>query len=96
MAVNRAMNSKALQLAANYAWDDVHGDGHWYGEMKTNATITAEYVMLYQALGLENNLSATAKPSPTGYYQIRTLMDHGESHLVISATSLLLRKPTSL
>ena len=50
------MNSKALQLAANYAWDDVHDDGHWYGEMKTNATITAEYVMLYQALGLENNL----------------------------------------
>ena len=56
MAANRAMNSKALQLAANYAWDDVHNDGHWYGEMKTNATITAEYVMLYQALGLKDNL----------------------------------------
>ena len=50
------MSSKALQLAANYAWDDVHDDGHWYGEMKTNATITAEYVMLYQALGLEKSL----------------------------------------
>ena len=50
------MSSRTLQLAANYAWDDVHNDGHWYGEMKTNATITAEYVMLYQALGLENNL----------------------------------------
>ena len=50
------MSSKALQQAANYAWDDVHDDGHWYGELKTNATITAEYVMLYQALGLEENL----------------------------------------
>ena len=56
MAATRAMSSKTLQLAANYAWDDVHDDGHWYGEMKTNATITAEYVMLYQALGLEENL----------------------------------------
>ena len=26
-------------------------DGHWYGEMKSNATITAEYVFLAQALG---------------------------------------------
>ena len=44
------MESSALELAANYAWDDVHDDGHWYGELKTNATITAEYVMLHQAL----------------------------------------------
>ena len=50
------MDSKALELAANYAWDDVYDDGHWYGELKTNATITAEYVMLYQALGLEKSL----------------------------------------
>ncbi|KAL9073117.1 MAG: hypothetical protein Q9161_003171 [Pseudevernia consocians] len=48
--------SDALKLAFNYAWEDVHDDGHWYGELKTNATITAEYVMLYQALGLENSL----------------------------------------
>lgn len=44
--------SNALKLAANYAWDDVHDDGHWYGELRSNATITAEFVMLYQALGL--------------------------------------------
>ena len=50
------MNTKALSLAADYAWDDIHDDGHWYGELKTNATITAEYVMLYQALGLEKSL----------------------------------------
>lgn len=47
----------ALKLAVNYAWGDVHDDGHWYGELKTNATITAEYVMLYQALGLERSLN---------------------------------------
>ena len=50
------MHSSALNLAVNYAWDDVHDDGHWYGELKTNATITAEYVMLYQALGLKKSL----------------------------------------
>ena len=50
------MDSSALKLAANYAWGDVHDDGHWYGELKTNATITAEYVMLYQALGLNESL----------------------------------------
>lgn len=48
--------SNALKLAINYAFEDVHDDGHWYGELKTNATITAEYVMLYQALGLEDSL----------------------------------------
>ena len=50
------MASDALELAANYAWDEVQSDGHWYGELKTNATITAEYVMLYQALGLHKSL----------------------------------------
>ena len=50
------MVSNAVELALNYAWDDVHDDGHWYGELKTNASITAEYVMLYQALGLEDSL----------------------------------------
>ena len=47
---------RALELAANYAWDDAHDDGHWCGELKTNATVTAEYVMLYQALGLKGSL----------------------------------------
>ena len=50
------MDSSALRLAANYAWDDLYDDGHWYGEGRSNATITAEYVMLYQALGLNKSL----------------------------------------
>ncbi|CAD6589405.1 MAG: hypothetical protein ASARMPRED_004032 [Alectoria sarmentosa] len=50
------MASNALKLASHYARDDVHDDGHWCGELKTNATITAEYVMLYQALGLQRSL----------------------------------------
>ena len=54
------MDSNALKLAVNYAWNDAHNDGHWYGEMRTNATITAEYVMLYQALGLEKSLEREA------------------------------------
>ena len=34
--------SNALKPAVNYAWDDAHDDGHWYGELKTSATVTAE------------------------------------------------------
>lgn len=43
----------ALRQAANYSSNRQHGDGHWVGELKSNATITAEYVMLRQALGLD-------------------------------------------
>ncbi|CAG8402481.1 unnamed protein product [Penicillium salamii] len=43
----------ALQLAANYSINRQHEDGHWCGELRSNATITAEYVMLRQSLGLE-------------------------------------------
>ena len=49
--------SNALKLAVNYAWDDVHDDGHWYGEIRSNATITAEYIMLYQALDLQDPIN---------------------------------------
>lgn len=43
----------SLQLATSYSFNRQHKDGHWCGEMKSNATITAEYVMLQQALGLD-------------------------------------------
>ncbi|KAL9617229.1 MAG: hypothetical protein Q9160_007957 [Pyrenula sp. 1 TL-2023] len=48
--------SKALQQAYSYADEIVRPDGHWCGELKSNATITAEYVFLLQALGLAENL----------------------------------------
>ncbi|PYI03460.1 squalene cyclase [Aspergillus sclerotiicarbonarius CBS 121057] len=41
----------ATKRAGAYALRQVRADGHWYGEMKSNATITAEYVFLAQALG---------------------------------------------
>ncbi|KAE8377108.1 terpenoid cyclases/protein prenyltransferase alpha-alpha toroid [Aspergillus bertholletiae] len=41
----------ATKRAGSYALRLVREDGHWYGEMKSNATITAEYVFLVQALG---------------------------------------------
>ena len=41
----------ATKRAGIYASRQVREDGHWYGEMKSNATITAEYVFLAQALG---------------------------------------------
>lgn len=42
----------ALKLSNDYALGLVHPDGHWYGEMNTNVTVTAEYIFLRQALGL--------------------------------------------
>ncbi|CAG8333891.1 unnamed protein product [Penicillium nalgiovense] len=43
----------ALKLSNDYALGLVHPDGHWYGEMNTNVTVTAEYIFLRQALGLD-------------------------------------------
>ncbi|KAL5325582.1 hypothetical protein ACEPPN_006710 [Leptodophora sp. 'Broadleaf-Isolate-01'] len=43
----------ALKSAIRYASDLARDDGHWCGELRSNATITAEYVFLRQALGLD-------------------------------------------
>lgn len=51
---------KALDLAVNHSFESVHDDGHWCGELRSNATITAEYVFLRQALGLEMSLDRDA------------------------------------
>lgn len=51
---------KALDLAVNHSFESVHDDGHWCGELRSNATITAEYVFLRQALGLEMSLDTDA------------------------------------
>ena len=45
--------SNAAQLAGAYAFRQVCNGDHWYGEMKSNATITSEYVFLAQALGID-------------------------------------------
>lgn len=42
----------ALTLARNHAFNIVQPDGHWVGEQRGNATITAEYVFLRQSLNL--------------------------------------------
>ena len=44
---------RALDLAVKYAYEAVKPDGHWCGELRSNATITAEYVFLRQALELD-------------------------------------------
>ncbi|KAF5865520.1 hypothetical protein ETB97_003363 [Aspergillus alliaceus] len=44
---------QALFLSAEYSKELMKPDGHWCGENKGNATITAEYVFLFQALGLD-------------------------------------------
>ncbi|KAJ5305800.1 hypothetical protein N7508_004815 [Penicillium antarcticum] len=44
---------QALNLANDYSLGSVHPDGHWYGEMRSNVTVTAEYIFLRQAFGLD-------------------------------------------
>ncbi|KAJ5171037.1 uncharacterized protein N7500_003820 [Penicillium coprophilum] len=50
----------ALNLSNDYALGLVHSDGHWYGEMNSNVTITAEYIFLRQALGLDLKADSAA------------------------------------
>ncbi|OGM49454.1 hypothetical protein ABOM_001646 [Aspergillus bombycis] len=44
---------QTLRRSMDYTYNVVHSDGHWCGEMRSNATITAEYIFLRQALGLD-------------------------------------------
>ena len=42
-----------IKLATEYAWNNAKEDGHWNGELKANATLTAEQIFLYQSLGID-------------------------------------------
>ena len=50
----------ALHDAHEFAKAALRPDGHWCGELKSNVTITAEYVFLRQSLGLD--MSADREP----------------------------------
>ncbi|EAW20752.1 terpene cyclase/mutase family protein [Aspergillus fischeri NRRL 181] len=47
---------QALKLSGQHSREEMHSDGHWCGEVKTNATTSAEHVLLCQALDI--NLDA--------------------------------------
>ncbi|KAI9933970.1 hypothetical protein MW887_005042 [Aspergillus wentii] len=42
-----------LQLSTQHAFQSAHPDGHWCGELKSNVSITAEYIFLRYALNLD-------------------------------------------
>jgi squalene-hopene/tetraprenyl-beta-curcumene cyclase len=42
-----------LHLAIKHSFNIVEHDGHWYGELKSNPTITAEYIFLRRSFGLD-------------------------------------------
>ena len=44
---------QCIQRATQYSKKIAHEDGHWYGELKANPTITAEYIFLHQALNTD-------------------------------------------
>src|SRR6185437_14690263 len=43
----------ALRKAKDYLFGVQHKDAHWCAELESNVTITSEYVMMCQALGLK-------------------------------------------
>jgi squalene-hopene/tetraprenyl-beta-curcumene cyclase len=43
----------SLSKAVSYAFTRAKSDGHWLGEIRSNVTVTAEYVFLYHSLGKE-------------------------------------------
>ncbi|KAK8023772.1 hypothetical protein PG993_011838 [Apiospora rasikravindrae] len=47
-----ALAQNAHKLAVEHAWETRRPDGHWNGELLSNATITAEQVFFYQSLGI--------------------------------------------
>ena len=49
-----------LESAAQYSRHIQHPDGHWCGEIRSNPTITSEYVFLHQAFSLD--LSKSRQP----------------------------------
>ncbi|PWY87559.1 squalene cyclase [Aspergillus heteromorphus CBS 117.55] len=53
MASLLAQVEQTIKLSREHALQSVHADGHWCGELKSNVTITAEYIFLRQALGLD-------------------------------------------
>ena len=48
-----AKSLESLRLAAVYAFNNIKEGNHWSGEVLSNATFTAEYVFVRQALGLD-------------------------------------------
>ncbi len=60
--------SEAIRSAAGWSYGEQKADGHWCAELESNSSITAEYVLLCQALGLD----LTAKQAGL----VRYLTDH--------------------
>ena len=52
--------AESLQLSRDRAFDWAEPDGHWCGELKTNITVTAEYIFFQQALGIDFNADREA------------------------------------
>lgn len=49
-----------LQRAKDFAFNTLMEDGYWHGELKSNVTITSEYIFLRQAFNLDITKDQTA------------------------------------
>jgi len=52
--VTSAALDQAIGRARNYLLGIQHADGYWWGELESNVTITAEYLLLTHFLGIPN------------------------------------------
>lgn len=53
----KALAARASEQALEYLLSIQHEDGHWCAELESNVTITAEYVLMCQMLGMAETLA---------------------------------------
>ena len=49
-----------LSRATRYAFDLINEENHWWGELLSNVTLTAEHVFFYQSLGIDLKVDGEA------------------------------------
>ena len=51
-AVDDARLQASIEAAQGWLLNDQHREGYWWGELESNASITAEYLLLTHHLGI--------------------------------------------
>ena len=66
-ATLRRQVAKAVRRTQEYFLSTQHADGYWWGELESNSTMEAEYLMLTYLLDSdEGEVSRSRSTTPTG------------------------------